>query len=321
MGTTRFVHRFIMGGDSNFLIDFLAGGVSGAIAKTCTAPIERVKLIIQTQDANPRIISGEIPRYTGIGNCFSRVMQEQGLQAFWRGNFVNILRYFPTQAFNFAFKDTIKAMFPKYSPKNDFWKFFAVNMASGGLAGAGSLCIVYPLDYARTRLASDVGSGAKTFNGLGDCLIKTAKGPSGFLGLYNGFGVSVAGIIPYRGVYFGMYDSLAGINPFRNDRNVFGIFSKLCIAQATAITAGYASYPFDTIRRRLQMQSEKPASEWIYKGTMDCFVKIMKEEGTTALFKGAGANALRTVGSALVLVLYGEIKLLMGFEGGSGSSE
>lgn len=142
-----------MGGDSkpksNFLVDFALGGVSGAIAKTCTAPIERVKLIIQTQDANPRIKSGEIPRYTGIANCFTRVYSEQGLKAFWRGNMTNIIRYFPTQAFNFAFKDTIKSLFPKANPKTEFGKFFAINMASGGLAGAGSLCFVYPLDYAR----------------------------------------------------------------------------------------------------------------------------------------------------------------------------
>jgi len=308
-------------GVTNFLIDFAAGGVSGAIAKTATAPIERVKLIIQTQDSNPRIISGEVKRYTGIVDCFSRVASEQGFAAFWRGNFTNVIRYFPTQAFNFAFKDTIKALFPKYSSKTDFGLYFLVNMASGGLAGAGSLCIVYPLDYARTRLASDVGSGQRTFNGLGDCLVKTAKGPSGILGLYNGFGVSVAGIIPYRGVYFGMFDTLAGINPFRKDTGLIGLGSKFAIAQATAITAGYASYPFDTIRRRLQMQSEKPKSEWMYKGTMDCFWKILKNEGTTAMFKGAGANALRTVGSALVLVLYGEIKTMLGFEGGVGGGE
>jgi len=307
--------------ESNFLIDFAAGGISGAIAKTATAPIERVKLIIQTQDANPLIKSGKVARYTGIGNCFTRVYQEQGIKAFWRGNFTNVIRYFPTQAFNFAFKDTIKGLFPKYSSKTQFFWFFMTNMASGGLAGAGSLTIVYPLDYARTRLASDVGSGQKSFNGLADCLIKTAKGPSGVMGLYNGFGVSVAGIIPYRGVYFGMYDSLGALNPFRSDKGIIGLASKFAIAQLTAITAGYASYPFDTIRRRLQMQSEKPKEEWLYKGTADCLAKIMKDEGTGALFKGAGANALRTVGSALVLVLYGEIKTALGFEGGVGGSE
>ena len=93
----------------NFAADFAAGGISGAVAKTCTAPIERVKLIIQTQDANPKIISGEIKRYTGIMDCFTRVASEQGIKAFWRGNLTNVIRYFPTQAFNFAFKDTIKA--------------------------------------------------------------------------------------------------------------------------------------------------------------------------------------------------------------------
>lgn len=292
----------------DFVKDFIAGGVSGAIAKTCTAPIERVKLIIQTQDANPRIMSGEVPRYTGIGNCFVRVYQEQGLRAFWAGNGVNIIRYFPTQAFNFAFKDTIKGLFPKYSPKTDFPKFFAVNMASGGLAGAGSLCIVYPLDYARTRLASDVGSGKRQFNGLVDCLTKTARGPKGVLSLYNGFGVSVVGIIPFRGTYFGVNDTLAGLNPFQKESTLRGLASKFVVAQTAAICAAYVSYPFDTVRRRLQMQSEKPKEQWTYKGTGDCFKKIVAEEGATALFKGAGANALRTVGSALVLVLYGEIK-------------
>jgi len=190
--------------------------------------------------------------------------------------------------------------------------FFLVNMASGGAAGAGSLMIVYPLDYARTRLASDVGTGKREFNGLADCLVKTAaKGPRA---LYNGFGVSVIGIIPYRGVYFGIYDSLREKNPYKGDRGVMGILSKFAIAQGTAILAGYASYPFDTVRRRLQMQSNKPREEWLYKGTMDCFSKVAQKEGITSFFKGAGANALRTVGSALVLVFYDEIKQFAGLE-------
>jgi solute carrier family 25 (adenine nucleotide translocator) protein 4/5/6/31 len=293
---------------SDFLINFVAGGVSGAVAKTMTAPIERVKLIIQTQDSNPKIRSGEVPRYTGIVNCFVRVNSEQGFGAFWRGNGTNIIRYFPTQAFNLAFKDTIKGFFPKFNKKTQPLQNFAVNLASGGLAGAGSLCIVYPLDYARTRLASDVGSGKAQFNGLMDCLKKTASGSRGPLALYNGFGVSVAGIIPYRGAYFGVFDTLSDYNPYaKSDDNVMRAVSTFACAQTAALSAGYVSYPFDTVRRRLQMQSDKPQSEWMYKNTVDCFGKIAKDEGITAFFKGAGANALRTVGAALVLVFYSEI--------------
>jgi len=298
-------------GLTKFAIDFVAGGTSGAVAKTATAPIERVKLLIQTQDANPKIISGEVQRYSGIVNCFTRVSSEQGFSAFWRGNTVNVIRYFPTQAFNFAFKDTIKALFPKYNPKTEFWSFFATNLASGGLAGAGSLTIVYPLDYARTRLASDVGSGNPQFNGLVDCLAKTIKG-GGFMSMYNGFGVSVVGIVAYRGPYFGIFDTLKEKNPFKKDKGVVGLLSKFVIAQTTAIIAGFISYPFDTVRRRLQMQSEKPKSEWLYQGTLDCAVKIAKDEGMGAMFKGFGANVLRTLGGALVLVGYDEIKGILG---------
>lgn len=295
----------------NILIDFAAGGISGVVSKTITAPIERVKLIIQTQDANPKIISGEVPRYTGIGNVFTRVSSEQGMGAFWRGNLTNCIRYFPTQAFNLAFKDTIKGLFPKKNPKTEFWPFFAINLASGGMAGAGSLCFVYPLDYARTRLASDVGSGKKSFEGLGDCLRKTAKGPNGVMSLYNGFGISVAGIIPYRGVQFGLNDTLKGLNPWDKESSFRGIASKWAGAQVSVIASGFVTYPFDTVRRRLQMQSEKPVAERLYKGAGDCFKQILANEGTSALFKGAGANVLRGTGAAIVLVLYGEIKTLI----------
>jgi len=106
----------------------------------------------------------------------------------------------------------------------------------------------------------------------------------------------------------GLFDTLSGYNPYQKDeRNLIRAASKFGCAQFSAISAGYASYPFDTVRRRLQMQSEKPQEEWVYKGTADCFAKIAKDEGTSALFKGAGANALRTVGAAMVLVMYSEI--------------
>ena len=295
----------------DFLIDFLAGGVSGAVSKTLTAPIERVKLVIQTQDANPKIVSGEIARYTGIGDCFMRIKSEQGIGAFWRGNGTNIIRYFPTQAFNLAFKDTIKAMFPKYNSKTQFWSFFAVQLASGGFAGAASLTIVYPLDYARTRLASDVGSGKKQFDGLMDCLKKTAGSAQGPLALYNGFGPSVAGIVAYRGAQFGLNDTIMAFNPYAKDFSMIGIVSKFITAQIAVTASGLVAYPFDTVRRRLQMESDRPMADRMYKGTMDCGVKVLKNEGFGGMYKGALANIFRGVGASLVLVLYGEIQNAM----------
>merc|ERR1712187_904671 len=214
---------------------------------------------------------------------------------------------------NLSFKDSIKKLFPKYNPKTEFAGFFAVNMASGGLAAAGSLCIVYPLDYARTRLASDVGSGKKTFNGLFDCLKKTASSSGGPMALYAGFGVSLMGIIPYRGFQLGAFDTIVGLNPYKDDKGIMGAVSTFCAAQ-TAITIGAgATYPFDTVRRRLQMQSEKPVEEHLYKGTMDCFKKIAAEEGMAkGLYKGFVANIFRSVGGALVLVFYDRAKLALG---------
>jgi len=298
---------------TSFAIDFVLGGFSGAIAKTLTAPIERIKLVIQTQDANPKIRSGEVARYKGMVDCGSRIISEQGVARFWDGNFTNCIRYFPTQAFNLAFKDTFKGMFPKYNPKTEFASFFGANLVSGGLAAASSMTIVYPLDYARTRLASDVGSGKKTFSGLGDCIVKTMKGPQGFFGLYAGFGVSVVGIVGYRGLQLGTFDTITGLNPYKKDKGILGAASTFAAAQ-TAITIGAgATYPFDTVRRRLQMQSEKPVEEHLYKGTMDCFSKIAAEEGLAkGLYKGFLANVVRSIGGALVLVFYDRAKNSLG---------
>jgi solute carrier family 25 (adenine nucleotide translocator) protein 4/5/6/31 len=119
----------------------------------------------------------------------------------------NVIRYFPTQALNFACKDFYGKTLCPYNPKKEPMKFFLGNCASGGAAGATSLCFVYPLDFARTRLAADVGSGGqREFTGLIDCLKKVAS-KDGAAGLYRGFGISVIGIIGYRASYFGMFDT------------------------------------------------------------------------------------------------------------------
>jgi solute carrier family 25 (adenine nucleotide translocator) protein 4/5/6/31 len=286
---------------SNFMLDFALGGVSAAISKTAVAPIERVKLLLQTQDASTQI-KGNM-KYKGIVDVFVRVPKEEGFAAFWRGNLANVIRYFPTQALNFAFKDTYKKIFCPYDPKKEFWKFFAGNLASGGAAGATSLMFVYPLDFARTRLAADVGKGPETrqFNGLVDCLGKIYKS-DGLAGLYRGFGISVLGIIVYRACYFGGYDT-AKRSILKPDTHVV---YKFMVAQVVTGISGLLSYPLDTVRRRLMMQSGR--KDVMYTGTFDCFRKIAANEGPKAFFKGALSNIIRGAGGSLVLVLYDEFQ-------------
>merc|ERR1712183_436397 len=116
-----------------------------------------------------------------------------------------------TQALNFAFKDTIKALFKTSKDAPQYIKF-GTNIASGGAAGTMSLLFVYSLDYARTRLANDNKGkgGERQFNGLIDVYVKTLKS-DGIQGLYRGFTISAVGIFIYRGMYFGLFDTLKPI--------------------------------------------------------------------------------------------------------------
>jgi solute carrier family 25 (adenine nucleotide translocator) protein 4/5/6/31 len=291
----------------NFLQDFLVGGISAAISKTAVAPIERVKLLLQNQAASTQISADK--QYKGIVDCFARVAKEQGITSMWRGNLANVIRYFPTQALNFAFKDTFKRYLNPYNKKTQPGMFFVGNIMSGGAAGAASLCVVYPLDFARTRLAVDVGkAGAeRQFNGLADCLAKVFKS-DGPLGLYRGFGISVLGIIAYRGAYFGLFDTGNAI--LFGEGKTQNFFAMWAFAQTTTTLAGILSYPLDTVRRRLMMQSGR--KDKMYSGTIDCFRKIAANEGTNAFFKGAASNVLRGTGGALVLVLYSKIQKYLG---------
>jgi len=279
---------------TNMVEDFILGGTAAAVSKTAAAPIERVKLLLQNQgDAK-----GITKPYKGIVDVFVRVPQEQGVSAFWRGNMANVIRYFPTQALNFMFKDFYKKYLER--PRSEgFFMCLLGNMASGGAAGATSLAVVYPLDFARTRLAMDVGKGTeREFTGTVDCILKTARASGwGKGGVYNGFVVSCVGIVLYRGAYFGLYDSLNQTDMMKGA----GFFKKFGVGYTVTVVAGLASYPLDTIRRRMMMTSGgKYAGK--YTSSIDCARKILAQEGAGAMYRGAGSNILRGLAGALVLV-------------------
>jgi len=219
------------------------------------------------------------------------------------------LRYFPTQALNFAINDSVNTIFfpngkRNYSYEQQLWR----GLVAGGAAGGTSLAFVYSLDLVRTRLSVDVGKkGDKNYNGFIHCYSETYK-EGGIKGLYKGFGISVIGIIPYRAVYFGGYDVLKAI--FLKPDSSF--FLKWFISQTNTIMAQFLTYPIDTIRRIQMLGGTKNKKDGtiypVYRSAWHCFVSVVKEQGVGSLFKGALANTYRATGAALCMVFYDEFQ-------------
>merc|ERR1712002_558535 len=283
-----------------FAENFALSGVAAVVSKTAAAPIERIKPLVQNQDE--MIKQGRLDKpYTGVVDCTTRVLKTEGVYPFWRGNLANVLRYFPTQALNFAFKDTVKGIFKTPKDASAATKF-ATNITSGGVAGTLSLTFVYSLDYARTRLANDAKGkgGERQFNGLIDVYVKTIK-TDGIQGLYRGFVISAVGIFIYRGMYFGLYDTL---KPMLLGADA-GVGASFILGWAVTITSGLMSYPIDTIRRRMMMTSGAAVK---YKNSLGCGAQILKNEGIMSMMKGAGDNILRGVAGAGVLAGFDKFK-------------
>jgi len=290
-----------------FFEDFFLSGTAAVTSKTIAAPIERIKMVVQNQDEMLRRGTLEKP-FKGIVDCTKWIAANEGTLAFWKSNFTNCLRYFPTQALNFAFKGRVKSLSAFQKSKSDGYLLkTSKNIAAGGVAGTGSLAFVYSLDYARTRLANDLkgskkGGGEREFNGLIDVYRKTFAS-DGIAGLYRGFVISAIGIFVYRGLYFGLYDTIMPLFPKEHTN----LFTRFCVGYAVTVGAGLASYPIDTVRRRMMMTSGAGA-ELQYKSSGQAFVKIIKNEGVASLFKGAGANILRGVAGAGVLAGFDTLK-------------
>uniref|UniRef100_A0A5B6Z0J8 ADP/ATP translocase n=1 Tax=Davidia involucrata TaxID=16924 RepID=A0A5B6Z0J8_DAVIN len=287
-----------------FSIDFVMGGAAAVVSKSAAAPIERVKLLLQNQGEMLKRRQLKKP-YMGVGDCFRRVLKEEGVLAFWRGNQANVIRYFPTQAFNFAFKGYFKSLFGCSKEKDGYIKWFAGNVASGSAAGATTSLFFYHLDYARTRLATDGKEcplyGQRQFKGLLDVYHKTLSS-DGIVGLYRGFGVSIIGITLYRGMYFGIYDTMKPIVLVGSFQDNF--LASFLLGWSVTTVSGVCAYPFDTLRRRMMLTSGHPLK---YRNAIHAFHEIIRLEGFNALYRGVTVNMLVGVAGAGVLAGYDQL--------------
>lgn len=286
----------------SFWMDFLLGGLSAAVSKLGAGPVNRAKIVHQAQGELLR--QGRLGRpYGGLADALARTVRAEGPLSLWRGAMYDVISYFPTQALNFALKDSFKKLFPFDRRQHGYGLWFFGNIMSGGLAGATSLLIVTPLQLATTVLAADVlapelGRTTYQYTGMADVISKTFQ-HSGPLGLFNGFGVSVAGIVLYRGAYFGLYDTLRPLVPQNN------FLASFLVGWGVTIAAGLATYPLDTIRRRMMIAGATPMA---YSSALECTLTIWREEGVAGFFRGALSNIVRAIIGAMILVLYDQLQ-------------
>jgi len=294
----------------NFAEDFILSGVAAVTSKTISAPIERIKMVAQSQQEMINKGTLEAP-FKNVLDCAQWILRNEGVAAFWKSNLVNCIRYFPTQALNFSFKGQLKGVTAFQKVKSDSYPLaLTKNIMAGGIAGGGSLFFVYSLDYARTRLSNDLKSskksaaggapGGREFTGLLDVFKKTIAA-DGVAGLYRGFVISFVGIFVYRGLYFGLYDTIMPLFPEKSTN----LGTRFAVGYCVTVVAGLASYPIDTIRRRMMMTSGGGVA---YSGSLDCARKILAKEGIKSFFKGADANILRGVAGAGVLSLFDSVQ-------------
>ncbi|GMG99116.1 hypothetical protein Nepgr_000956 [Nepenthes gracilis] len=184
----------------------------------------------------------------------------------------------------------------------------AANFIAGAAAGCTTLTIVYPLDIAHTRLTADIGrEGYRQFGGIFHFLSTICK-REGILGIYRGLPASLHGMVVHRSIYFGGFDTIKELLT-QEAKPELPLWKRWFVAQAVTTSAGLLSYPLDTVRRRMMMQSglEQP----MYQSTLDCWRKIYKTEGLVSFYRGAVSNMFRSTGAAAILVLYDEVKKFM----------
>nr|XP_023904721.1 probable ADP,ATP carrier protein At5g56450 [Quercus suber] len=295
---------------TNFHRDLMAGAVMGGMVHTIVAPIERAKLLLQTQESNLAIVGGTgRRRFKGMLDCIVRTVREEGIVSLWRGNGSSVIRYYPSVALNFSLKDLYKNILRSgHFEDGHFLSGPSANFIAGAASGCTTLILIYPLDIAHTRLAADVGrTEVRQFRGIYHFLT-TIHEKDGIRGVYRGLPASLHGMVVHRGLYFGGFDTIKEMLS-KESKPELPLWKRWVVAQAVTTSAGLLSYPLDTVRRRMMMQSglEQP----MYHSTLDCWRKIYRREGLASFYRGALSNMFRGTGAAAILVLYDEVKKFM----------
>lgn len=255
---------------------FAAGGGAGIIARTASAPLDRIKLLFQVQAVASSGTSATA--YTGVGQAFYKIYSEEGILSFWKGNGVNVIRVAPYAAAQLSSNDYYKTLLADEHGKLGVPQ----RLLAGAMAGMTGTALTHPLDTVRLRLALPNHG----YKGMVHCF-STVYRMEGVGALYKGLGPTLAGIAPYAAINFASYD-IAKRMYYGEDGKEDRI-SNLVVGGASGTFSATVCYPLDTIRRRMQMKGKT------YNGMLDAMTTIARTEGMRGFFRGWAANTLKVV--------------------------
>ncbi|KAK0045118.1 calcium-binding mitochondrial carrier protein SCaMC-2 [Biomphalaria pfeifferi] len=270
----------------------VAGGAAGAVSRTATAPLDRLKVLLQVHGSSKNNLT--------IRSGFKQMLEEGGIQSLWRGNGINVIKIAPESAIKFMAYEQIKSLF-----KGESNREIGVidRLLAGSAAGAISQTLIYPMEVLKTRLAL-----RKTgqYSGIFDCARKVAK-HEGFGSFYRGYIPNLLGIIPYAGIDLAVYETLKKLYMSKNKGQDPGILALLACGTISSTCGQLASYPLALVRTRLQAQAQSGSSK---KDTMTGQIKyILKHDGPKGLYRGIAPNFLKVAPAVSIsYVVYEQVQ-------------
>ncbi|AAC14414.1 unknown [Arabidopsis thaliana] len=270
---------------------FAAGALAGAAAKTVTAPLDRIKLLMQTHGI--RLGQQSAKKAIGFIEAITLIAKEEGVKGYWKGNLPQVIRVLPYSAVQLLAYESYKNLF---KGKDDQLSVIG-RLAAGACAGMTSTLLTYPLDVLRLRLA--VEPRYRTMSQVALSMLRD----EGIASFYYGLGPSLVGIAPYIAVNFCIFDLVKKSLPEEYRKKAQ---SSLLTAVLSAGIATLTCYPLDTVRRQMQMRGTP------YKSIPEAFAGIIDRDGLIGLYRGFLPNALKTLpNSSIRLTTFDMVKRLI----------
>lgn len=256
----------------------LSGRVAGALSRTATAPIDRLKFILQVQDG--QLIT--------VRQGFRLMAAEGSYKAYFRGNGANVIKNVPETALKLTFNDRVKSIIAQDGRSVTLGERLTI----GGISGAIAQGTIYPMEVIQTRLAI---SPAGTYRGVLHAFSKIVR-QEGYKALFRGITPCMVGIIPYAGLDIAAFELMREKLHERYDHRPPP--QHLLLAGMLSSTgAQLVAYPLGLIRTRLQAQG-MGGVPLQYSGMFDVIKKTLELEGIKGMYKGLTPNLMKIAPAA-----------------------